>query len=169
MTDEFRDHDLDTPTEADLDLAYGSKYLSSGDIGDRKIRTSISKVRKETLRGNDGRERQRFILFFGTLDKPMVVNATNKDELVSALGRVPANWIGATVGLHVVPTQFAGRPAKGLRIKVLSKPAAPPTARPQTAKPLRPQAAEDVPSEQPGDPGFEEPDPGRDFSQAATE
>ena len=35
MRDEFVEHDLDTLTEADLYLAYSSKYLSAGDIGNR--------------------------------------------------------------------------------------------------------------------------------------
>ena len=171
MKEEFLDQDPDTPTEADLDAAYGSKYLSSADIGDSKIRTRISKVRKEMLKGNDGRERLKFILFLNNVDKPMVVNATNKEELVTALGRIPANWSGAELGLYVVPTQFAGRPTKGLRIRVLSKPTATPKPqlqRPQSPTPPQPHAAaEQPPWEQHGDPGFEEPDPGRDSSKAA--
>jgi hypothetical protein len=158
MSIDFDEHDLETPTEADLEAAYGSKYLSSVDIGDRKIRTRISKVRKETLKGNDGRERLKFLLFLNNVDKPLVVNATNKEELVTALGRTPANWIGAELGLYVVSTQFAGRPTKGLRIRVLSKPTA--TPKPQAA-------AEPPPWEQRGGPGFEGPDPSRDFSESA--
>ena len=92
MADEFLDRDLDTPTEADLDLAYGSKFLSTTDIGTRKIRTKIIKVRKAKLRGNDGTERTRFVLFFEGLDKGLVLNAVNKDRLVAALGRMPAKW-----------------------------------------------------------------------------
>src|SRR5262249_49107869 len=45
MADDYSEHDLDTPTEADLDLAYGSKFLSAPDIGTRKVRTKIIKVR----------------------------------------------------------------------------------------------------------------------------
>ena len=60
MADDFLEHDLDTPTEADLDLAYGSQYLSATDIGDRKIRTKIAKVRKADLRGNDDKKRMKF-------------------------------------------------------------------------------------------------------------
>ena len=50
MADDFLDHDTDTPTEADLDQAYGSKFLSAADVGDRKIRTKITKVRKADVR-----------------------------------------------------------------------------------------------------------------------
>ena len=51
MSDEFSDYDPDTPTEADLDLAYGSQYLGTVDLGGRKIRARIQKVRKAELTG----------------------------------------------------------------------------------------------------------------------
>jgi hypothetical protein len=150
MADEFLDHDLDTPTEADLDLAYGSQYLSSTDIGDRKIRTRITKVRKEELQGNEGRKRMKFILFFDTLDKPMVLNATNKNTLVDGLGRTPAKWIGASVGIYVDPNvTYAGKRVKGLRLRLLEAFASKPTPKP-AAKP----AAAEWP-EEPDDPGFD--------------
>ena len=42
------DNDLLTPTEADLDACYGSKFLSATDLGDRKLRTKIGRVRMES-------------------------------------------------------------------------------------------------------------------------
>jgi hypothetical protein len=120
MGDEFSDYDLDTPTEADLDLAYGSKYVGSIDLGDRKVRSRIQKVRKKELTDKDGRKRVKFILFHNSFDKPLVLNSTNKDELVKALGRTPAKWIGADVGVFVDPNvSFAGRRTGGIRLRVL--------------------------------------------------
>jgi len=58
----FAEYDPDTPTEADLDQAYGSKYLSATGVGDRKIKTTIKKVRKEEFRGNDGTKQMKFVL-----------------------------------------------------------------------------------------------------------
>ena len=55
MTQEFDDHD--TPTEADLDLCYGSKFLSAIELGDKKIRTTHPKVKKEPLRGKTARRK----------------------------------------------------------------------------------------------------------------
>ena len=49
----------------------------------------------------------------------MVLNATNKNVLVDALGKVPASWGGADIGLYTENTQFAGKPVKGLRLRVL--------------------------------------------------
>ena len=119
MSDDF-DDDLDTPSEADLEQCYGSKYLSAADLGDKKIKTRIGKIRKEPMRQQGGKpERSKFVIYFTTLDKPMVLNATNKNALVDKLGKVPANWVDAEIGLYTENTQFAGKAVKGLRLRVL--------------------------------------------------
>src|SRR6516165_4607922 len=107
MVTEFVEDDLSTPTEADLEDCYGSKYFSAADLGDKKIRTRIAKIRKEPMRQQSGTERPKFVIYFTTLDKPMVLNATNKIALVDALGSLPADWIGTEVGIYAKNTQFA--------------------------------------------------------------
>ena len=165
MGDDFLDTDLDTPTEADLDLAYGSKYLGTADVGSRKIRARIQRVGKDQLTSKDGGpKRMKFILFFDALDKGLVLNATNKDELVGKLGRVPAKWIGASVGLFVDPNvSFAGRRTGGIRLRVFEP------VKAKTPKPTKPAPANEWPEET-GDPGFS-PDPDLNddpnFDQAA--
>jgi hypothetical protein len=125
---QFVDDDLATPTEADLDSCYGSKYLGAADLGDRKIRTRIAKIRKEMMPSRDGKPaRARFVVSFTTLDKSMVLNATNKNSLVDALGGKPADWINAEIGLYTEATQFGGKSMRGLRLKVLSAAKARPT------------------------------------------
>ena len=143
---------LETPTEADVDACYGSKYLYATEIGDRKIRTRIERIRKQALQQQGGGTRTKFILSFGTLDKELVLNATNKNELVTALGRTPANWVGASIGILVDSNvMFAGKRTKGLRLRVLA-----PAAKPAAAKaPAAPATAADDWTEE-GDPG---PDP----------
>lgn len=105
--DDFNDN-LDTPTEKDLDDCYGSKYLGAVDLGDRKVRSRIGKIRKETMPQRDGKpSRPKIVIYFTTLDKPLVLNATNKDTLEKALGRNPASWIGAEIGIFAADTQLA--------------------------------------------------------------
>src|SRR6516225_2132565 len=142
MSDHFND-DLNTPTEADLDDCYGSKYLSASDLGDKKIRTRIGKIRKEMMRQQSGAERSKFVVYFTTLDKPMVLNATNKNVLVDALGKVPTNWVGADIGLYTENTQFAGKPVKGLRLRVLG-PAKTEAAPVKSAKAAKPMSLEET-------------------------
>ena len=151
MSDEFIEHDLDTPTEADLDTLYGSKFLSTGDLGDRRMKTKILKIRKEELRADNGKTRKKFVLFLEGIDKPMVLNATNKDALVDKLGKNPANWIGAGIGIYVDPNvNYAGKRVKGLRLTVIIPPKASPAPK---AAPAAAKAANEWPEEE-GDPGF---------------
>jgi hypothetical protein len=141
------DFEDDTPTEADLDAYYGSKYLPATEVGDRKIRTKIARIRKQALQQQGGGTRTKFILSFSTLDKELVLNATNKNALVDALGRNPADWIGAEVGLFTEATSMAGKPTRGLRLRVLNKPAPVSKPAPKPDTPLWPVEA--------GDPGPE--------------
>ena len=133
------------------------------DVGDKKIRTRILKITKEPMQQQGGKpERAKFVLYLGNIDKPMVLNATNKNVLVEKLGRNPADWKGAELGLFTVAAQFAGRPTRGLRVTVLSVPKAKVAA---PAPKLAPKPAEDMPLDEPGDPGFQGEE--ADFTEAA--
>jgi hypothetical protein len=160
MADEFPETDLDTPTEHDLDEAYGSRFLGLVDIGDRKIRTKISKVRMEEVKDREtGKTRKKPVVFFENIDKPLVLNVTNKETLVNAFGKKPAGWLNATVGIFVDPNvMFGGQKKGGVRLRALLPPAAakpalkpeptPPPAKPAPAKPETPAWPEET-----GDPG----------------
>ena len=77
------------PSEEDLERMYGSKYLSAGDVDDQRIKTKIAKVSADDLRQQNGTTKKKAILNFTSLDKGLVLNATNKRVLVDALGRKP--------------------------------------------------------------------------------
>jgi hypothetical protein len=66
--------DTETPSEEDLELCYGAKYLSGTEHGDRKTRTKIARVRKQALQQQGGGTKTKFILAFTTVDKEMVLN-----------------------------------------------------------------------------------------------
>jgi hypothetical protein len=154
MYQDFNDHD--TPSEADLDLCYGSKFMSAIEVGDKKIRTRILKVKKEALRGADGKEKNKFILSFSNLDKSLVANATNIKTLVDALGKAPSGWLNADVGIFTEPTMMAGKPTRGVRLRVLAKPpgAAPgPVPVPKPSVPTPPTTENPPWPDEPGDPG----------------
>jgi hypothetical protein len=151
MNQEFNDYD--TPSEADLDLCYGSKFLSATELGDKKIRTRILKVKKEPLRGQDGREKNKFILSFSNVDKSLVANATNIKTLVDALGKAPSGWLNADVGIFTEPTMMAGKPTRGGVLGKLPSAAPAPTPAPKPPAPA-PTAKDAAPwPDEPGDPG----------------
>jgi hypothetical protein len=150
--------DISTPTEQDLDSCYGSKYLSAADLGDRKIKARLADIRKVQMRQDNGASRVKFVLFFDGIDKGVVLNQTNKTVLVDALGRNPASWIGATVGLAAESVQFGGKTVRGLRVRVLHKPAAL-SAAPPAPKPTPDDAEVPWP--------FEDAAPGPNFDNSA--
>ena len=96
--------------------------LSAAELGDRKLRAKIKSVSKEQLQGrNPGEQpRPRIVLDLVGTEKRLVLNATNFNVLCETLGRDPRNWIGVEIGISVETTNFAGRPVKGLRVKVLT-------------------------------------------------
>jgi hypothetical protein len=148
---DFDDHS-ETPTEADLDACYGSKFLTATEHGNRKIRSKIAGIRKQALQQQGGGTRTKFVLSFTTVDKEMVLNASNKIVLVDALGRNPADWIGAEIGLFTEPTVMAGKATRGLRLRVLNKPSG-------TSPASKPERKPDPPwPNEAGDPGPEFPD-----------
>jgi hypothetical protein len=147
---------IGTPTEHDLDSCYGSKYLSAADLGDRKIKARLADIRKVQMRQDNGASRMKFVLLFDGLDKGLVLNQTNKTVMVDALGRDPASWIGATLGLAAESVQFGGKTVRGLRVRVLHKPAA--------VSP-HPSAPTPAPAEEPWP--FEDGNPGPTFDNSA--
>jgi Oxidoreductase molybdopterin binding domain len=125
MADEFVETDLETPTEADLDDAYSGRFLGVVDLGNKKIRTKIAKVGKEEIKDREtGRTKKRFIVFFESIDKPMLLNVVNKNALVDALGKNPTDWINAVVGIKNDPSvMFGTKRVGGVRLTVLYPPA----------------------------------------------
>jgi hypothetical protein len=115
--------DDNVPTEAELNQAYGSAYLGVVDIV-KKIKAAIQKVRMKDIKDRDsGRMKKRAVVWFSGLDKPLVLNTTNKHALEDALGKNAANWEGAVCGIWVDPSvSFGGVRKGGVRLRVLSPP-----------------------------------------------
>ena len=144
---------LRTATQADLDACYGSRFFSALDLGNRKIRTKTAGVRVEELQRPGGKTQKRLVLSLTTIDKEVVLNSTNKNAIVSVLGKNPADWIGAEIGLWTEPTMYAGKPTTGLRLRVLNKPAVPAPKQAPAHTPAPTATAEPPWPVQLGDPG----------------
>ncbi len=162
MNQEWGDDSL-TPTAADLDSAYGSRFTSALDIGSKRLRDNVAKVWMEELPQLDGKPlRKKCIIGCRTLPKPIALNATNKDVLVRGIGKNPADWIGCSIGIFTEPTKNPqGQTVLGLRLKVLSAPATPAAKRAPS-----PAAEPGPPLDEFGDPG-PNPDDAIDFGTAA--
>ena len=111
-------------TEQDVEGLYGSSKMSGTELGDRKIRATISHTRIETMpaRGTEP-PRTKLVLTFAEHKKDLVLNSTNFAVLRDAISRNPGEWVGAEIGISAENTSFAGKPVRGLRVKVLKLPA----------------------------------------------
>ena len=73
MTDEFVEHDLGTPSEAELDAAYSSQYLGVVDVGPKKIKTTLAKVAMQEIKDrNSGKPKKRAVVYFENIVDPNV-------------------------------------------------------------------------------------------------
>ncbi len=153
MNQEWGEDDL-TPTAADLDAAYGSRFTSALDIGNKRIRDNVTKVWMEELPQLDGKPlRKKCVIGCRTLPKPIALNATNKDVLVRGIGKDPADWIGCSIGIFTEPTKNPqGQTVLGLRLKVLSARATS-APKPAPSPALSPAAETAPPLDEFGDPG----------------
>jgi hypothetical protein len=155
MDQGWNEDDLLTPTAADLESAYGSRFLSASDVGDKKIRAKIAKCWMEELPQMNGKpSRKKCVVGFSNLPKPIALNATNKDTLVKGISKNPSDWTGAEVGVYTEPTKNPqGQTVMGLRLRVLNKPSTAPAPKPA------PMQEPDVPDMDPPPDDFDGSDP----------
>ena len=105
--------------EQDQDLAnltadsFGGNYLRQEDLME-PVTVTIRHARAEQLQGD---ERSKLVLYFEELEKPLVVNTTNREQLKSSFGNRIITWIGQRITLYVDKNvTYAGRRMGGIRV-----------------------------------------------------
>jgi hypothetical protein len=110
-------------TEEDFAGAYGSQHVSAEEIGDRKLKWTVSHVEKTTMPAREGKPgKDRAALHFEGQKKTLVLNTTNYNMLRAAVSRHPGEWVGAVLGVYTEWTSFGGKPIRGIRLKVVKMP-----------------------------------------------
>lgn len=102
-----------------------SKFLKKDDVEQPKLVT-IKGVRQANVAQDDQAEELKWTLTFKELDKPMVLNSTNIQLCIKALGTDETDeWVGRQIVLYNDPNvSFAGKITGGVRIRAPKKPAA---------------------------------------------
>lgn len=109
-----------SPTAADLDAIYGSRFYNGSNLGANRPVLTIVRVGVEELRGKNGPE-LKALLHFKESTKLVALNKTNKAALEKVLGIEPEKWIGATIRLWADDANtFEDKPH--LRLEVLKAP-----------------------------------------------
>lgn len=118
-----------------------SKFLKKEDVDPPKLVT-IKAMRQANVGMDDQPEELKWTVTFKELEKPMVLNSTNIQLIVKALGTDETDdWIGKQVVVYNDPNvSFGGKITGGVRIRAPKKKTAEPAA-------TAPEFEDDIPFE----------------------
>jgi hypothetical protein len=112
--------------------AFPSRWLQASDFPKPAV-LEIVETNQETVRGNDGRNAKKLVLYFRGQRKGLIVNATNFDSVATITGEVDSdNWIGHSIvatttemGGKTTPCIRARKPGAALKKTAVVKAAKP--------------------------------------------
>jgi hypothetical protein len=109
------------------DEVFPSKYMKAADLKGKPRIVTIESARYETLKGLDGKETQKIVLYFENVPKSLPLNATNFDGVCDATGCPDTeDWPGQRIELYPTKTSMGGQQVDCIRIRrpSASRPAA---------------------------------------------
>jgi hypothetical protein len=113
-----------------FDDLYGSKYLGAAELNGQRKRVKIVDTEVSDLREKDGTTKRKYVVWFETEDKALVLNKTNALRLAQAFGKNRESWDGAVIELYSEMTALG---KEGIRLRPVRKP--PQQENPQTLPP----------------------------------
>jgi hypothetical protein len=99
----------------------GSKFQTAENFTKKSIKGKIISCGPETVDDKDGGSRTDLFLKLNNHEKMFRVNVGNAESLSAKFGEDYEKWIGKLIEISVVPTQMAGKPCKGFKMKPLGK------------------------------------------------
>ena len=100
-----------------INEAFPSKYIAHTDIDGKRTILTMTEVKTEEV----GKDKDlKAVLYFKGTDKGLVLNKTNARVIGEAYGEDTDNWFGQKISLYVVDTEYQGKPAKGIRVRIPS-------------------------------------------------
>ena len=113
--------------------AFPSKWLSAGDLNGAPAVATIKVAAFETLKGFDGADTKKVVIYFASKFKPLPLNVTNYDAVAGIAGTEETDdWGGTKVELFVREEPVKGELTDCLRIRA---PGAKPKAKSGPKKP----------------------------------
>src|SRR5262249_55152732 len=100
------------------DEVFPSKRLKAADLKGKPRIVTIESARYETLKGLDGKETQKIVLYFENVPKSLPLNATNFDAVCDATGHPDTeDWPGQQIELYPTKTTMGGKTLDCIRIR----------------------------------------------------
>jgi hypothetical protein len=104
---------------------YGSKYLCSADLNRKPLTAIIEDVDSDEFQDENKKDKTKLVLQLAEVPKRLIVNKTNAESLIEALGDDTDCWVGAEVTLYVTKEMYSGKKVDAIRIKSAVPPPAP--------------------------------------------
>ncbi len=119
------------------DDIFPSKYLKGSDLNGQPKVVTIERVERQKLKGLDGNEQEKAVIFFRGAKKALPLNRTNYDAVSGIVGNDDTDeWIGHLIELYSQKEPVAGTLKDCVRIRA-----------PSQATPRKPTATKSPPAE----------------------
>jgi hypothetical protein len=128
--------------------AFPSRFLKASDLPPRGKVFKIAKLQLERVFLD---QQEKYVLFFKSENKQMILNITNWDAIAEICGPDSDTWLGKNIVLYPDKTPFNGKMVDCIRVRRPNPPQAAPV-------PKRPEP--EPPVDDPDDPGFQPEDAG---------
>ena len=100
------------------DEVFPSNRLKVPDLKGKPRIVTIESAPYETLRGLDGKETQKIVLYFKNVPKSLPLNVTNFDAVCDATGFPDTeDWPGHQIELYPTKTTMGGKTVDCIRIR----------------------------------------------------
>jgi hypothetical protein len=100
------------------DDIFPSKYLKAADLNGKPVVVTIERAPLETLKGLDGGEQVKTVLYFKGTKKMLPLNLTNWDAVAEITGEEDTDmWPGHTVEVYPSTTTMGGKTVPCIRIR----------------------------------------------------
>jgi hypothetical protein len=98
-------------------LLFKGDYIAAVEMGDKTPTLTIKGVKLCKLEGEDGRQKDKGIVFFREIDRGWVLCKTNAMCLARMFGDDTNDWAGKRVTLFSTMVQVGKEKAAGIRVK----------------------------------------------------
>lgn len=106
-----------------LSDVFPSKYLKATDLTDGPVIATIKLAELEKIKGFDGKEQPKVVVYFSKRLKPLPLNRTNFESIMDIADSGETDeWPGTKIELYTLPVTFNGKTADGIRIRAPEKP-----------------------------------------------
>lgn len=108
------------------DDVFPSRFLRAADLKTKPITAKIERAPIETLKGPDGKEDTKTVLYFAGTKKCLPLNRTNWDAVCDITGEDDSDrWPGHKIELYAAVTELKGKPVDCVRIRAPAQPELP--------------------------------------------